>query len=152
MRLGDFGTPKPALEDTFGYFGQEFRVSPGLTDLALIDFAEMAGSLDPENPQNSLIAMKNMLREVVHADDFDKVWALAKANGQGSEDIAKLVVALVEATTERPTERPATSSVGPLSTGGSSDLEVSSHATALLAGRPDLQMIVEDRQRSLQAV
>lgn len=152
MKLGDFGTTRPLLDDTFGYFGQEFRVSPGLTELALVDFAEMAGALDPENPQGSLLAMKNMLREVVHADDFDKVWARAKANGQGSEDIAKLVVGLVEATAARPTERPATSSVGPLSTGGNSEHEVSSRATALLAGRPDLQMIVEERARSLQAV
>lgn len=144
--LGDFGTPREAYDETFGYFGATIRVHPDLSDLALIDFAVMGDSIDEETSGTEAIgAVMSMLRAVVHPEDFDEFWSLSKANRQTVDDLTDVVEKLVVAVTERPTQRPSASSRGQRSTGERSEGDSSSRVVNRLEeqGRPDLALLVQ---------
>lgn len=152
--LGTFGVERPAYEevDTFGYFGETIRVNPAFGELDLADFFDTAARLDGSEGAQAMAALKGVLRDSIHVEDFDRFWAAAKANRQGIEDLMAVLMAVIEAVTARPTQRPSDSSGGPSSTratspGGSSsqgivrDLE--------LAGRPSVAYMVQQREASL---
>jgi hypothetical protein len=142
--LGSFGTPREAYDETFDYFGKEVRVHPDLSDLALLEFAELGAGLSDASGRDAIAAVWAMLRNLVHPDDFDMFWAAARANRQTLEDLTDLCEALVEAVAERPTKRPSDSSDGQRSTGASSGDVYSLPAVQRLErqGRPDLALMV----------
>lgn len=142
-RIGDFGTPAEARDvDTFGYFGVDIRVNPTFTDADLADFMEMAGDVDETNVAASMGALKQMLRDCIHPEDFDRFWALAKENGQDLEKRMQVAYQVIEAVSERPTTSPAGSPGGQTLTGVKSPDSSSSRVIDRLAGRPDLQVVV----------
>ncbi len=154
--LGELGTPKPKVADSFGWFGTEVRVNPTLTDIVLMDFAEEASKIDEDSPE-VLGFIKKQMRLVVHRDDFDAFWSTALENGQDSSDLMAVMTTIVESTAKRPTQLPADSSAGQPRTVVTSpdvsslpDTEVSPltamdrTALANFSGRPEL-MLVADR-------
>lgn len=148
--LGQFGTTRPPAEGfTFDYFDSTLRVHPDLSDLDLLDFVQMAGVLESDEVDGmaALHAVMSMLRRLVHPEDFDGFWALAKANRQTIEDLTELAQAVMVGVTERPTEQPSDSSDGQSSIAPSSTVVSSSPVTRLeSAGRPDLALVVHQAQ------
>jgi hypothetical protein len=142
--LGDLGTVHEDESLTFGYFGATLRTHPGLTDLMLIDVIETVGEAEDADGLEALRMFRGLVASLVHPDDVDDLWRLAKANGQTSSDIGDMCEQIIEAVTDRPTVRPSESSDGPHSTGRNSVAGSSSPAIALLEGkgRPDLALVV----------
>jgi hypothetical protein len=66
--LGDFGTPREAYDETFGYFGVQLRVHPDMSDLALLEFAELGANIEGATGSEALGAVWTMLRNIVHPD------------------------------------------------------------------------------------
>jgi hypothetical protein len=100
--LGDFGTIKPKVVDTFGWFGTEVRVNPALSDLVLMDFADEAKDLDENSPE-ALGFVKRQMRLVIDPQDFDAFWSAAIANRQDSVDLMTVMKRIIESTAKRPT-------------------------------------------------
>jgi hypothetical protein len=149
--LGSFGTKKPLAEpDDFEYFGTTVRTNPNMSDLALVDFLELAESIDVNDTAQAMAALaqvKGFLRVAVHPDDFDAFWATARVNGQDVEDLLPVMWAAIEARADRPTGLPADSTAGqqttpPTSSSDSPGQEL--RAREFLARRyperPDLQL------------
>lgn len=132
MDLGDFGgeAVEPVLA-TFTWFGRRFRVNPDLTETTLIDLFDAAAKIqvdgavpDPSRMSTEELAAasrravadaeqsKNYVREHIHPDDFDDLWATAKANRQGMQALLELCWRIIELVSERPTSPPSGSSGG----------------------------------------
>jgi hypothetical protein len=109
--LGDLGVVKPKVIDSFGWFGQEIRINPNLTDIVLMDFAEKAAAIDEDSPE-VMGFVKMQMRLVVYTEDFDAFWSAALENGQDSTDLMAVMKTIVESTAKRPTQLPAGSSAG----------------------------------------
>lgn len=144
--LGDFGTPKPETVRTFGYLGERFRLNPGLSELAFVDFMEEAQAVDEKSPE-AITIIKRLMREFIHPDDFDTWWAHARAQRQNSEDLLVLVHKLTEAAVGRPTGRRPGSSNGPGPTATKSTASSSDKVLRQLDGRPDLQAVIVRKRR-----
>lgn len=139
--LGTFGTPHEATSDTISYFGQDIRTNPLASDLAVTDFMEHARAVDDTDP-GAMTLIKDFMRDLIHLEDFDAFWGLARRNGQSTEDLLAVMKALASAVTARPTGRPSGSSAGRPRTRAKSKAGSSSRALERLAGRPDLQLAV----------
>lgn len=161
--LGDFGQAKPQVADTFGWFGETIHVSPNLTDLVLMDFAEQAKGLD-ENDPRAMSFLKDQMRVVIAPDDFDSFWSTAVRNRQDSKDLMAVFKRIIESISERPTVLPSVSSVGqhqgvityldassllgtPVSPLGAADRRTIEGMT----GRPDLALVVDKAARERAA-
>lgn len=144
--LGSFGTPRPAVEDTFDYFGTDLRVNPTLSDITVMNlFTAMDNVTDLAGLGAS---MRQIGAVLVHSDDVEEFWRLATENRQAMEDLAALAHGLLEAVTDRPTKLPSGSSDGQSDTGTSSEDDSSSRALRLLEAkeRPDLAVAVRRAQ------
>lgn len=141
MHLGDFGDAPADLEPvTFTYFGESLRANPNLSELDYIDFMDAHGQGDIVESQ-AAAAIKGFARTCLHADDFERFWATAKNNRQGTEQVFTLLAKIVEAATDRPTGLPSGSSDGQSNTGTNSEVDYSL-AMRQYEGRPDLQMAI----------
>jgi hypothetical protein len=143
--LGSLGTPHQAEvieeETTFDWFGSTIRLPAlAVSELELIDLMESTTTVDQDSPA-AIVVIKNMFRQVIHADDFDQFWDLAKSNRQQIADLMQVYQVLLEAATGRPTQQPSDSSPGRLPTSGNSPTPSTPPG---LTGRPDLQIIRED--------
>jgi hypothetical protein len=149
--LGTFGTVREQRADTFAYFGTDIRINASVSpDLALTDFVDDASSVNEDDPR-ALLSIKRFMQDLVHEDDFDTFWALARRNGQTVEDLAAVAKALLVAVSKRPTRRPSGSSGGPRRTRTKSAAGSSSTVLDRLEGRPDLQLAVVTAQEAKTA-
>lgn len=153
--LGDFGVERPAVDETFGWFGAEIRVHPDLSDLAIVDlFASMATVRDlddSEGAEAAIGAISSIARLLVHPDDIGQFWELTRVHRQTMEDIVTLAMNVLAAMSGRPTQLPSDSSDGQRTTGTTSEGASSSPALRLLEGRPDLQAAVVMAEREREA-
>lgn len=178
-RLGTFGGPAPRdLEvNDFVYFGQVIRLQPGASDLAYVDFMERASSLAmPEGLEELQVeaaedgqvdpgkvaelataagdaagAIKGLLRELIHEEDFDLFWRTARRSGQRIEDLMGFAWELLGAVAERDPTRPRSGSSSTRSKpgrGGKRNAGSKAGRTGRVirrleeAGRPDLAVAV----------
>lgn len=139
--LGSFGKSRPAVEESFDWFGHEIRVHPDLSDIAIID---IVGAMHDDTKAIETIA--RLGETLVHPDDLDEFMRVARANRQTMDDIAELAMELIGALAERPTELPSDSSDGQQTTARTSTGDSSSRAIEALEGRPDLQLMVMRRK------
>lgn len=192
--IGVLGTRHEPLDLDFTYFdGVTIRVHPYASDTVELDFLEAGKGVDLEalqsidieeldeeeareklagqlNTLNRVVItgyrlVKDSLRAVIHPDDFDAYWKLAKDNGQRIRDLMadlkRITASVVEAESGFPTTPPSASQPGPASTPvrsadgsssavapGSSDTD---RALVLLRGRPDLQEFVVMAEETEQA-
>lgn len=109
--LGDLGKVKVREETSFGWFGETIRTNPGLTDIVLMDFAEEAAGIDEDSPE-VMTFIKRQMRLAIHPADFNTFWSLALENGQDSEDLMRVMKAVIESAAKRPTPLPSDSSAG----------------------------------------
>ena len=144
--LGDFGTEREAVSDTFGYFGATLRTNPDLTDLAALEAIE--GVRTAEDRTSVVQALRDVVKTLVHPEDVDLCWQLARENRQGIEEMGDLAAKLLEAATDRPFSKPANSSSSQSTTDTRSEVDYDSPALRVLDGRPDLQVAVVRAQRA----
>lgn len=144
--LGDFGVEKEPTCDTFGYFGATLRTNPDLTDLAALEAFETVREADSKS--SVLAGLRVVVATLIHPDDADECWRLARENRQGIDEMGDLAARLLEAATDRPFERRGDSSNGPPTTGTSSEVVSVSPALRVLEGRPDLQVAVVRAQKA----
>lgn len=127
----EYGTAVPAPDPDdpalwprgayFEYRGERFRVADQVGLMALMDFAEIADQGVDSNAMAGLVAMKQLLRELVDSRDWDRFhkWARAeRIEGDEFGEIVQLAMAVVDA---RPTGSPSASRGGRPSTGPSSN-------------------------------
>lgn len=148
VSLGTFGVPRAIDDETFTYFDVEIRAHPTLSDLAMHDFMERAAHIDNADPA-AWTLVKDFIRELVHPEDFDKFWFLARQNRQNTDDLMALAKGLYSAVVGRPTTRPSASPRGRSRTKRKSPAGSSSPVIARLAGRGDLQLAVVQAQEHL---
>lgn len=147
--LGEMGVAREEHDATFGYFGTTIRVHPDLSDIAVFDlFTDVATAVDGADAENAedvaklVEALRAVAATLVHPDDAEEFWRLARANRQSLDDVAGLAMRLLGALADRPTERPSVSSDGPSSTAATSGGGSSLPALRLLENRPDLAVAV----------
>jgi hypothetical protein len=139
---------QPVEDITFEYFGENVRLSYDFGETVFVDWVEQWKDVD-ENEARTFTAVKDLMREVVHPDDFDTFWKLVRANKQGMVKLMELVAALVEATTERPTSQPADSVSGQPTTPPLSGDD--SFSRVIKNERPDRQVLAFDIYKQRQA-
>jgi len=175
--IGTLGRKREPLDLDFEYFGATIRVAPDASDVVELEFLEIARNADLDmrdleglsaaeledeakvqdvvRRTNQVIIstyglIRDKLRELIHPEDFDTYWRLARANRQMVSDLMAdmkaITASVVEASTGFPTTPPSDSSPTLASTlrssgGGSSSAPASDTAKALelRRGRPDLQ-------------
>lgn len=167
--LGDF-TPEVVAEPeedlSFGWFGATIRIGPEFGELVFTDWAEEFAGIDEDDVRGTYVN-KILWRRLLHADDFEEFWRLAREHRQSSEDLARLFrrvnKVLTEQATGRPTQLPGDSSPGQktamvssagISYGpGTAVSAAAERAAAKLEaqGRPDLALVVERAQEALSA-
>lgn len=178
--IGDLGVRREPVDLEFRYFGTVIRVHPAASDTVELEFLDVGrdinldalqdtdlGQLDDDQAMAALAAMgqavragylliKGSLQQVIHPDDWQTYWSLAKANGQRiadlMADLKRITAAVVEADTGFPTMPPSASAGGRESTPQRFAAASSSapgrpasdadKALAMLRGRPDLQEFV----------
>lgn len=153
MARVDVGATSHADDEplTFEYFGEELRVSPELTDADLLDFLEVQADLKADDPKAGSI-VKEFLRNVIHVDDFDRFWALAKKHRQTVDERSETAFKLIEAAVNgTPTVQSSDSSAGLQQIDSSSTDASSLRAQHRLEekGRADLAVAVLQRRQAL---
>ena len=135
---------------TFDYFGEDLRVSPDLTDADLLDFLEMQSDLPADDPKAGPI-VKSFLRTVIHPDDFDRFWTLAKKHRQSVEERSSTAFKLIEAAVGTPTVQSSDLSDGLQRIAANSTDDSSLRAQRRLEekGRADLAVAVLQRREAL---
>jgi len=169
--LGSLGKRRASLDADFEWFGVTIRANPDVSpELELADFMKRASTIDlgevdadnltPEQIAKAAGAMEavtELIRPLIHPDDFDTFWSLAKRNRQDIEDLMNVAMQLVEVASGFPSGRPSSSSAGRSRTrqkskagssrrvsmpaDGSPD-PIATRALSLVPGRPDLQAAI----------
>jgi hypothetical protein len=123
LDLGDLsGEVVEPVYATFVYFGERYRVNPDLTETLVVDLLAEAATVPVDDPRSAgrsepSVAQnaeksKDYVRQHVHPEDFDAMWAAAKANRQPMESLLALCWRLLSLVTDRPTMPPSDSSDG----------------------------------------
>lgn len=115
--IGTFGRQYEKVELDFDYFEATIRVNPSCSRAALVEFLAEAGTVDQQDEVRAAQLIMRTMREVVHPDDFDRFWTIAKRERQDPQtDILPIAQQVIEATTGFPTGQPSASGPGPATT------------------------------------
>lgn len=166
--LGTFGRKRAAIDLDLDWFEATIRVNPSACTAAMVEFLAEAGAVDQDDEIRGSQIIMRLLREVIHPEDFDLFWKIAKRERQDPQtDLVPMANAIMEAVTDFPTPPSSASADGPSTTPPRSVAAVSLPATApptpnltpstadlalrQLHGRPDLQeFIVQAEQQRAQ--
>lgn len=122
VHIGSFGTPRPAVEAHFDYFGTRIRVHPDASDLAFTEFLSIAKDIKVDengqpigaaDNQRAAMLLDDTLRGQIHPDDLEEFMRIAKANRQNTMDLMVLSQGIVAAVAGFPTGPQSASSAGP---------------------------------------
>lgn len=145
---------------TVDFLGEQFKVADKVGALAVMRFAKIAKAGVDASELDGLVALYDLLGQVVHPDDwarFEEHADSQHADGDALLELVQEVFALIAA---RPSGRSSDSSDGPRTIEPSSTVVSSSPDTAPTEavisrlngeGRPDLALLVRRRQESLTA-
>lgn len=123
------------------FAGQTFQLEEQLSDFALSEFAAAAQEdLDSASPEGAA-AVFNLLEVCIVPKDWARFRKLARRHGS-TDALMPVIAAVFEAHAGRPTGASADSSDGREPTEPSSAASADDRALELLAGRPDLQLMV----------
>lgn len=151
--------PGPELEpgaeaaQTAVFKGQTFTLNDDISEWAILEFAEAVDSGMDGAEMQGLAALLRFVVELIHPADRDRFRSLARKQRATAEDLFEFLTGKVEVDAERPTGRSSDSSDGPesippkhaLNSAGKGSRTSGLH---LLAGRPDLQLMVEAARKS----
>ena len=150
--FGDAGEVSEVDYVSVTYFGTPLRVLGSSDDLeiALQEFMEMAMTIDEDDPA-ATVAVRGLVRAILHPDDFDSYWATVKKHRQGINKQMEFAKAVMESVTGTPIDALSDSSGGQPTTPANSEDDVSYRAQRRLeeSGRPDLAYAVLLRREAL---
>jgi len=124
------------------FFGESFGLQEGMSEFALMEFAEAAEGGVAQNSMAAMAAMFRLIKACIVADDLPRFLASARKNRPSSDDLIAVLDAAANQVTERPTSRPADSSDGQTITAPSVASSSVDKGLDQLSGRPDLQLAV----------
>lgn len=141
------------MSDTVEFLGESFRVADRVGALPIMRFAKAAKSGADANDMDGLVALYDLLAQVIDPADWPRFEAHADAQHADGADLLKVVQEALALVAGRPTGRSSDSSGGPRiiepsSTDGSSSPVIHRFNQQ---GRPDLALLVRKRQESLSA-
>lgn len=139
-RIGDWAPAKPKIDMQFGWYGVDMRINPDLSLLAVSDWIERASTMASSDPRAYTMASE-VFQTLLHPDDFDMFWAMAKQNRLAEDDLFPLAWDIIAKVTDLPTDAPSDSSDGRGTTGEPSTAGLLPVVLASEAGRPDRQLI-----------
>lgn len=160
--LGSFGRAYDRIELDFQFFGATIRVNPSVSKAAMVEFLAEAGGVNQNDEVAGARVIMQFMREIVHPEDFDTFWGLAKRERQDPEaDLMPIGHAVMEAVAGFPTGEPSGSAPTPTVTAARSVVDLplpdmpvpnfgaetaAGKALAALRKRPDLQEMVVQAQ------
>ena len=124
------------------FFGESFGLQEGMSEFALMEFAEAAEGGVAQNSMAAMAAMLRLIKACIVADDLPRFLASARKNRPSSDDLIAVLDAAAHQVTERPTSLPADSSDGQTITAPSVASSSVDKGLDQLSGRPDLQLAV----------
>lgn len=138
---------------TVDFLGEQFRVAERVGALPIMRFAKAAKAGTDSNDMDGLVALYDLLAQVIHPDDWTRFEAHADREHADGDQLLAVVQAALAAVAGRPTGRSSDSSDGPQIIEPSSTDDSSSPVIDRLnqQGRPDLALLVRRRQESLSA-
>lgn len=138
---------------TVDFLGEQFRVAERVGALPIMRFAKAAKSGTDSNDMEGLVALYDLLAQVIHPDDWARFEAHADREHADGDQLLVVVQQALAAVAGRPTGRSSDSSDGPQTIEPSSTDDSSSPVIHRLneQGRPDLALLVRRRQESLTA-
>lgn len=141
--------------ETFTFEGAEFHVAPNIGLAPMLRFAMVAKRGLDANELDAMVAMHELLRNCIHADDFERFLDHATDHATDGDGLMEVVGTVMAIVGERPPGRSSDSSGGPrtivpTSAAGSSSAAMD-QAIAMYneQGRGDLALMVRRRQESL---
>ena len=114
---------------TVDFLGEQFRVADRVGALPLMRFAKLAKTGLDTDRMEGLVAVYDLLGQVIHAEDWARFEQHADQHHAGGDELLELVAAALAAVADRPTGRLSDSSDGPRITEPSSTVASSSPAT-----------------------
>lgn len=153
MHLGSLSpvTEKVAEAITFDWYGETFTAQNSSIEITMADFLDRFGDIDMEDREamvGTIVALKAMARDLVIESEFDHFWSVSRKNRVGALELMGLFRALVEQVADRPTGLPSGSTDGQSATPRSSARTPEWIAESAAPGRPDLQVVIADAQRT----
>lgn len=138
---------------TVEFLGEQFRVADRVGALPIMRFAKAAKSGADANDMAGLVALYDLLGQVIHPDDWSRFEAHADAEHADGDALLAVVQDALTLVAARPTGRSSDSSDGPRTIEPSSTDDSSSPVIHRLneQGRGDLAYLVRKRQESLSA-
>ena len=138
---------------TVDFLGESFRVADRVGALPLMRFAKLAKSGLDADEMDGLVAVYDLLGQVIHAEDWARFEEHADREHAGGEELLEFVASALAVVSAHPIGRSSDASVGPRITEPSSTDDSSSPVISRLneQGRPDLALLVRKRQESLSA-
>lgn len=145
--------------ETVDFLGEEFHVAERIGAMPLMRYAKASKAGLDANGMDGLVAMYDLLRECIHPEDWARFEAHAGSQHARGPQFLHVVTEVIGIVAARPTGRSADSSDGPRiiepsSTEGSSSLDTGSERVIRRLndkGRPDLALMVRERQEWLSA-
>jgi len=124
------------------FFGESYGLNAGMSEFALMEFAEAADSGIEQNGMAAMAAMLRLIKTCIVEADLQRFLASARKNRPTSDDLIAVLDAAANQVTERPTSLPADSSAGQTIIAPSVASSSADKGLDLLRGRPDLQLAV----------
>lgn len=146
MPESDWTSDRPLEDDEVRFFGQIFRMAERVGKMPVLKFSKIALD-DAASDVDEASAMYDLLEACFHADDWRRFEKAATVTGADEEELFDVIRVVLRAQSARPTRRPSDSSPGPSHTEQSSTSTPADRAIARLAGRPDLQVAVDNAQK-----
>jgi hypothetical protein len=130
---------------TVEFSGESFAIADKIGLMPLMRFAKTAKAGADSEDLEGLVAMYDLLEQVIDPADWDRFVNVASRDRVDGETLMSVVGKAIKAMTGRPTQRSSDSSDGPTSIPGNSAGDSSSQVVARLEeqGRPDLALVVE---------
>lgn len=143
---GDVVESKPVL----AFQGESFEVAAKLGLMPLLAFAHVAKQGVDANDMKGLVAIYDLLRNVLADDEWDRFTELATATRADGDELMEVVSQAIELISSRPTGRSSDSSAGPEKTKDSSADDLSLRVIRRLEheGRPSIALMVKRRMEA----
>ena len=134
---------KKDTRNTVEFFGETFHLNAKVPKFALMEFAEAATSGDADSQLATWGTMLRLALASVDPEEANHFRSVARRNPCEEEHLTEVFKAALGQVTERPTSRPSDSSDGPPVTELKSAPSSAGKVSERLAGRPDLQLAVQ---------
>jgi hypothetical protein len=129
------------------FHGQTFALEDHFSDFALSEFAAAAAEDVDSETMEGAAAVFNLLEACIVPKDWARFRKHARRHGS-TEELLPIIAEVFKLHAGRPTSPSTDSSDGRGATELSSEVSVDDRALDLLAGRPDLQLMVMESRKT----